>query len=246
VTVPSRVVRLEGCLNFRDVGGHPAADGRRVRRGLVYRSDALHRLTATDVAHLRDELAIATVIDLRSTAELRAEGPGPLAAARIRVHHLPLFDAEVGHAADRPDLHTLGDRYVLLAEFAREPIARVLAALADAPGPAVYHCAAGKDRTGVVTAVLLGLLGVPEEVIVADYVATQEHLGAIVERLLATEGYRVMLAALPPDTLHAEPATMTAFLAAMRARHGSMASYVRGGGLADVAVARLRARLLEP
>ena len=72
----------------------------------------------------------------------------------------------------------------------------------------MYHCAAGKDRTGVVSAVLLGLLGVPDPVIVADYAATKENLDAIVERLMSTEGYYEMLSALPPDTMHAEPETM--------------------------------------
>ena len=103
---------------------------------------------------------------------------------------------------------TLTDRYFLLAEFAKRPIAAVIGTLAATDAPAVYHCAAGKDRTGVVSAILLGLLGVPDEVIVADYAATQENLDAIIERLMSTEGYHDMLSALPPDTLHAEPQTM--------------------------------------
>src|SRR5262249_40502205 len=77
-------------------------------------------------------------------------------------------------------------------------IARVVTLLADAEAPAVFHCAAGKDRTGVVSAIVLGLLGVPDEVIVADYAATRESLDAIVGRLNPLEGYRTMLAALPP------------------------------------------------
>jgi protein-tyrosine phosphatase len=241
---PSRLVALEGCLNFRDLGGYPAAGGRRLRWRLVYRSDGLQRLTAADVARLRGERALDTVIDLRSSAELRAEGRGPLAAEPVRFHHVPLFDGDVGAAAPA-GAHTLADRYVLLAEFAREPIARVIAALADAPGPAVYHCAAGKDRTGVVSAVLLGLLDVPEEIIVADYVATRANLDAIVGRLATAAGYRAVLAALPPDTLHAEPETMVAFLAAMRARHGSLRGYARWAGVPDATVARLAARLVE-
>jgi protein-tyrosine phosphatase len=128
---------------------------------------------------------------------------------------------------------------------ARAAIARVVTVLAGAPGAAVYHCAAGKDRTGVVSAVLLGLLGVPDEVIVQDYVATRERLDAIVERLMATEGYRAMLAALPPDTLHAEPETMAAFLESVRARHGSMEGYARAAGVDQGTLDRLAVRLLE-
>src|SRR5947199_217339 len=120
---------------------------------------------------------------------------------------------------------TLADRYALLADFAKEPIARVVEVVAGATGPVVYHCAAGKDRTGVISAVLLGLLGVPDDVVVADYVATQEHLDAIIERLMSTEGYQRMLAALPPDTLHAEAETMARFLVSIRERYGSMRGY---------------------
>jgi protein-tyrosine phosphatase len=240
-----RRVELEGCLNFRDVGGYPTLDGRRVRWRLVYRSDALHHLTPGDVARMRDELELRTVIDLRSTPELRADGRGLLADAPVQFHHIPLFDGQL----TRPDgwvaIDTLADRYTLLADFARAPIARVIELLADAPGPAVYHCAAGKDRTGVVSAVLLGLLGVPDDVIVADYAATQENLDAIIDRLMATEGYQRMLAALPPDTIEAEAGTMIAFLQGVASRYGSMREYGRAAGVSDATLDRLVSRLLE-
>jgi protein-tyrosine phosphatase len=240
-----RVVSLEGCLNFRDLGGYPTADGRRVRWQRVYRSDALHRLTPADVAWLRDELGVGCVVDLRSTAELRADGRGALASEPIRFHHLPLFDGRAARPEGWAAVATLADRYVLLADFAKAPIARVIGVLAESERPVVYHCAAGKDRTGVVTAVLLGLLGVRDELIVADYVATQENLDAIIDRLLETEGYQTMLAALPPDTMHAEAETMIAFLDGIRARHGSMRGYARAAGVEEETIERLGRRLLE-
>jgi protein-tyrosine phosphatase len=240
-----RVIDLEGCLNFRDLGGYPTDGGGTVRWQQVYRSDALHHLSAADVARVRDELGIGSVIDLRSTAELRSEGRGPLAAEPIGFHHLPLFDGEQSRPESWPALATLADRYFLLAEFAKAPIARLITLLAAADGPAVYHCAAGKDRTGVVSAVLLGLLGVPDQVIVADYAATQENLDAIIERLMAAKGYQTMLAALPPDTLHAEAETMITFLASIRERYGSMRGYARAAGVPDEHVERLAGRLLE-
>jgi protein-tyrosine phosphatase len=239
----NRTIDLAGCLNFRDLGGYPTADGRHVQWRQVFRSDALHHLTRQDVAQLRDGLRISDVIDLRSTAELASEGRGPLAQVAMRFHHHPLYDGDAPKAAPSPDL-TLSDRYVLLAEFAKPPIGRVIAALAATDAPAVYHCAAGKDRTGVVSAILLGLLGVPDEIVVADYAATQENLDAIVERLLSTKGYRDMLSALPPDTMHAEPQTMITFLERMRGRYGSMDEYARAAGVADEAIERLRERLV--
>jgi len=240
-----RVIELDGCLNFRDLGGYPTADGRRLCWRRLYRSDALHLLTPADVARLRDELHVGDVIDLRSGAEVRAEGQGPLAAESIRFHHLPLYDSDHVRRDSVGAFHNLADRYVLLAEFAREVIGRIIRLLAEAPGPVVYHCAAGKDRTGVVSAVILGLLGVRDEVIVADYAATRQNLDAIIDRLMAMEGYRTMLAALPPDTMHAEPATMISLLERVRERYGSMRGYAHAAGVTEETLTRLEARLLE-
>jgi len=238
-----RTIDLAGCLNFRDLGGYPTDDGRTVRWRQVFRSDALHHMTRQDVARLRDEIGLGTVIDLRSSGELSSEGRGPLALEPMGFHHLPLFENESRRSAAPSG--NLGDLYVLMAEFAKEPIGRVIATLAASDAPAVYHCAAGKDRTGVLSAVLLGILGVPNPVIVADYAATRENLDAIVERLMSTHGYQEMLSALPPDTMHAEPETMVGFLDTMRQRYGSMADYARAAGVPDAAIDGLRARLRE-
>jgi protein-tyrosine phosphatase len=239
----NRTIDLTGCLNFRDLGGYPTADGQRVRWRQVFRSDALHHLTPQDVTRLRDELALGEVIDLRSSAELQSEGRGLLAVEVMRFHHCPLFDGDAPKTVPLPEL-TLTDRYFLLAEFAKRPIARVITTLAATDAPAVYHCAAGKDRTGVVSAVLLGVLGVPDEIVVADYAATQDNLDAIIDRLMSTEGYQSMLSALPPDTLHAEPETMLKFIERMRGTYGSMAEYARSAGVPEASLEGLRARLL--
>jgi protein-tyrosine phosphatase len=241
----SRSIALEGCFNFRDLGGYPTADGRTVRWRRLFRSDGLHRLTPADVRHLCDELRICHVIDLRSTSELESDGRGDLEREPVRFHHLPLFDRALRAGADESTARTLADRYFLLAEFACEPIARIVTLLAEADGPAVYHCAAGKDRTGVVSAILLGLLGVRDDVIVADYAASRQNLDAIIARLMASEGYQTMLAALPPDTMHAEPETMIELLEKVRARYGSMADYARAAGVADDTLRYLQDRLLE-
>ena len=240
-----RHVDLEGCHNFRDLGGYPTREGGRVRWRVLFRSDALHHLTPADVARLRGEIGLGHVVDLRSSGEIAIDGSGRLAAEDVRIHHLPLFD---GHGTASSDLGasiTLSDRYFLMTEHAKGPIARVIQTLAEAEAPAVYHCAAGKDRTGVVSAVLLGLLGVADEIIVADYAATKQNLDAIVARLMASEGYQGMLENLPPDTLHAEPETMISLLARVREKYGSMHGYARAIGIPDAAVARLERRLLE-
>ncbi|MFP6623167.1 MAG: tyrosine-protein phosphatase [Myxococcota bacterium] len=245
-----RLIDLEGCLNFRDLGGYPTAGGRRLAWRRIYRSDGLHRLTAADVVRLRDDLALTDLIDLRSTAELSLDGRGPLEDEPMAFHHVPLFDGD-RPSTFSPDLQmrmeemSLADRYFGLVEMAKEPIARVVELIADAKGGAVYHCAAGKDRTGVISAILLSVLGVPEELIVADYALSRQNLDAIIERLNASDGYKDMFEHLPPDTLHAEPETMVSLLAKLEEGYGSAEAFLESAGVGSDVVERLRASVLE-
>lgn len=242
-----RVLALEGCLNFRDLGGYPTADGRRIAWRCLFRSDALHALTPADIGVLMDEpVGLSDVIDLRSTAELESEGRGRLETTPAAFHHAPLFDGAPSEGRSAAAEMSLAQRYFGLLEIAQAPVARIIGVVADAEGAAVYHCAAGKDRTGVVSAVLLGLLGVADELIVADYALTQQNLDAILERLNAMEGYKDMLDALPPDTQHANPETMVELIERVGDRWGGFEGYVREAGVGDEALARLRDRVLEP
>jgi protein tyrosine/serine phosphatase len=245
-----RLIDLEGCLNFRDLGGYPTQDGRRVVWRRIYRSDGLHQLTPSDVTRLRDELRLTDLIDLRSSAELRLDGRGPLEKQAMAFHHLPLFDGDrpSTFSADmqkRMQEMSLADRYFGLAEMAQAAIADVVRAIAEAEGGAVYHCAAGKDRTGVISAILLSTLGVADELIVADYALSQQNLDAIIDRLNASAGYKEMFEHLPPDTLHAEPETMIELLAKLRDRFGSVPGYLEEAGVGADVVERLRANVLE-
>jgi len=241
----NRRIDLDGCFNFRDLGGYPTESGKRIRWRTMFRSDALHHLSAADADRVVDELAIGHIVDLRSTAELEAEGRGVLTRRTPSFHHLPLFDGDTSEGRAQAEEITLADRYFLMAEYARDPIARVIDTLAGSDTPAVYHCAAGKDRTGVISAILLGLLGVSDDLVVMDYAASQDQLDSIIERLMETEGYQEMFEQLPPDTLHAQPETMISLLARVRDQYGDMTGYVRDIGVAEQAIDRLRARLLE-
>jgi protein-tyrosine phosphatase len=238
-----RLVPLEGSVNFRDLGGWRTPDGRRVRAGRVFRSDALHQLSAADVERLRDGLGLRTLIDLRSSHEVTSEGRGPLALPPVRYHHLPFFDGAARDRARRP-AGGLGEIYFLMLRSAREPIVRAVETLAASRGAAVFQCAAGKDRTGVLAAVVLGSLGVLDEDIVEDYACTRRALPRILERLRASEAYQYVFTELPPETLHAEPETMRDLLARVRAEWGTLADYVRWAGAGEGTLAALRARLL--
>ena len=240
-----RRIDLPGCDNFRDLGGYPASGGMRLRWRRLFRSDALHGLTLEGVDRVIDELGVGAIVDLRSTGEIGVDGRGPLRDRSPIYHHMPLFDGPlaVGPAAPKP--LTLADRYFLLVEHAKAPIARVVTALAECSTPAVYHCTAGKDRTGLISAIVLGLLGVPDEIIVADYAATQENLDAIIDRLTQSAGYRDAIDHLPADTLHAKPETMFSLLDRLRDRYGSFRGYAADIGLSDAVIGRLEGGLLE-
>ena len=245
-----REIDLEGCLNFRDLGGYPTREGRKRAWRRVYRSDGLHHLTAGDVARLRDELRVSDLIDLRSSAELQLDGRGPLEREPMAFHHLPLFDGErpstFGPEEQRRiDAMKLSDRYWGLAEMAKQAIAGVVRVIAESEGGAVYHCAAGKDRTGVISAIVLSAVGVADELIVADYALSQQNLDAIIERLNASAGYKEMFEALPPDTLHAEPETMAELLARFDTGYGGVAGYLESAGVGGDVIERLRANVLE-
>jgi protein tyrosine/serine phosphatase len=241
-----RRVPVEGCLNFRDLGGYPTESGGTLRWRMLFRADGLHALTRRGVATVRDEIALGDIIDLRSSAELALDGRGPLEREAIRFHHLPLFDGARAQTGGAPPSFgaTLADLYFGMIDYARGPIAKVVTVLARTSDPAVFHCAAGKDRTGVISALLLSLLGVRDDVIVADYAATREALDQIVERLMASEGYQGMFDELPPDTLHADPETMEGFLARVRSELGGMTEYARAIGVGADDVERLRARMV--
>jgi protein-tyrosine phosphatase len=235
-------VRLEGCFNFRDLGGYATRDGRHVRWRRLYRSDALHHLSDADLRHVRDELGVRTIVDLRSSAERSGEPTSPLAAPPVQVHHVPLFDRE--RSGSTPSL-PLADIYLMLLRFAREPIANAVRVLASSNEPALFHCAAGKDRTGIVAAVLLGALGVRDEDIVEDYAATKQGLVGIVERLRGSDSYQYVFTELPPDTLHAEPETMARVLKEAGEEYGSMRRYLMQAGLGDAELRRLEESLLD-
>jgi protein tyrosine/serine phosphatase len=237
------VLELEGTDNARDLGGLPLAGGGRTRPGQLLRTELPHALTAGDLEVLRGSLGLRTVVDLRTRAEVRAQ-PGEWVGHGIAWIHCP-FDLG-GHdliprtSADYASIY-LGylDRPAPVALAARtliDPTAR----------PALFHCAAGKDRTGVLGALLLDALGVPREAIGADYEQTAVGVAAVIEKLRRLEPYDRYLAGLDPS--HYEPAasSIVTFLAGVDARFGGSERWLRErAGVERGALERFRADLRE-
>jgi protein-tyrosine phosphatase len=247
IAQPDRKLILAGCVNFRDLGGYPAAGGRTIRWRQLFRADGLTRLDEDDCAQLA-ELGLATVIDLRTEGELETRGRFPEVSFEVEYHHLPLTDVlpptEDLSRYDEPAFVT--SRYQQLFSEGSRSLARAVDVL-GAPGalPAVFHCSAGKDRTGILAALILGFLGVPRDVIVEDYALSAEAMIALLERL--KQEYAESVAEVEryaPAVISVSPQTMAAFLDSLEADHGSFDDLARSLGVTD-AVAQLRATLLE-
>jgi protein-tyrosine phosphatase len=247
VSQPSRHVEFEACFNFRDLGGYQTVDGRVVRWGQVYRSDMFHRMTEADRLRLT-EVGLRTVIDLRSSEELARFGR--FGHHEVSFHHYPLFEEHTTSlppvpGLDDPEPDDPAEAYLVIAEEGAGSVADALRVLAEGSHPAVFHCAAGKDRTGMVAALLLDALGVPEDVIVADYQLTELALARQLAWLDRHEPDTAAEIALRPLWLLASPAhVMRAFLDGLRRRHGSPGGYLRDAGLGEDTIAELRGRLL--
>jgi protein-tyrosine phosphatase len=246
-----RRVALDGPANFRDLGGYRAGS-RRLRRGRVFRSDSLSRMSAADVAHVVDELGVATVVDLRAGHEVETYGHGLLESAGVAVHHVPITDEtrpeRIERPADAPDPSTLtlDQIYVLMLDRYAGRFAGVLRVLADETRhPIVFHCAAGKDRTGLVAALLLSLLGVDDETIAADYALTSEHIDELLERHRSQAEASGTAVEVSDAFLAAEVQVMRNLLAELHARYGTAEAYLVSNGLEPDAIATLRAALLE-
>ena len=240
-------VELEGCFNFRDLGSYHTASGQQMRSGLVYRSDGLQHLSAGDLEKLRSELGLRVVIDLRSPLEVEEIGCGEI-AHQADIVSVPLFNqtrADADRQSDFPVPENMGELYFLMLQVAGPPIAEVIRLLATAESPAVFHCAAGKDRTGVISAVLLTLLGVPRETIVADYAFSRQNIDRINERLDSSDTYKNLMHTMPDDAYDADPAAMESFLNRVDDAHGGVEAWAESVGIDRSIRSRLEEKLLE-
>jgi protein-tyrosine phosphatase len=227
--------------------GHPLpgpVSGRqppRLRWRRLFRSDALNDLSAADVALLTGDLRVTTVVDLRTGYERERDARRPLEQAGVEIIHAPLITERNIAAVEQPGL-TLAERYVWMLELAGDPLVQAITAVARAPGAVIVHCAAGKDRTGLVIASILGALGVADEDIIADYALTTDNLEGIQRRLLErTESYETV----PGAVLAAPAAAMRAVLTGLRDEYGSVSGFLHRAGAGPPVLEQLAAALVQ-
>jgi protein-tyrosine phosphatase len=242
LTPPSRLVPHPLVFNLRDVGGYVGHDGRTVRWRRLLRSDSLHRLSLAEPEFAA--LGVRTVIDLRRGHEVATFGRVPQFDGLV-YHHIAPEHAEWDAVPLLPEddsARWLADRYLDLARDGIEGLARVMKVIADADAaPVVVHCAAGKDRTGVVCALTLSVLGVSDEDIAEDYALSTAASARFTAWLKeANPNARD----LPQQMLSSPAGAMLLFLADLRTEHGSIEGYLTGAGVRPADLTALREHLL--
>lgn len=248
-----RHIPFEACFNFRDLGGYRTQDGRSVRWRRLFRSADFIWSTEADVARARNELGLVTVIDLRGPLSIDRLGVGPMTEPPMRYHNVPVIQLDAQGSAERrrqTDGMSVGELYIwdLNQERYGKGIADIVRLLAGPDSlPAVFHCYAGKDRTGVLAAVILGLLGVSQEDIVQDYVLTNNYeddrltrQGADPKAVRFIEEFGGGAA----DRSVVHPESMQQLLAWIREQCGSMRGYVEAQGVKPSVLNRLEDVLL--
>jgi hypothetical protein len=236
-----------------------AVNARVVVPGVLLRADNLQSLSARDVRALVEEHGVEVVLDLRTDVEVELEGPGPLTAdRRVRIEHRSLYPDSGGNTdlevdavkpwarlddGDLPDETPIVRAYVSYLSRRPDSIVGAVRTIARTGGVVLVHCAAGKDRTGVVVALALDAAGVDREAIVADYLASRERIDAIMARLVSSSTYRAELEGRDPQKHAPVPGTMERLLELVDERFGGSAAWLSAHGLQQPDLDRLRSRL---
>ena len=243
-----RTLYWDGCFNIRDLGGLPTEDGGTTRHGAVVRADSIRRLSDAGWEALFD-YGVCRIVDLRFQSELAADPPRELPVEVVHIsvlpdedsQHWPEIDAISDDAPD--DASGTRDVYLEFLERFRPRFVQAVEAVAAAPeGTVLIHCLGGKDRTGLVAALLLRLANVPIPEIAADYAVSAGRLTAWSEAWIAEatsdeeRRRRVRISATPAEA-------MVAVLEELERRHGSARCYLEAGGMAEPAAERIRSRL---
>ena len=239
-----RRIVLEGAVNFRDQGGYPTENGRFVKWRRLFRSDSLHDLTESDVQTITGTLGLTTIVDLRSINSVLEDGRGLLALSGIAYHNYPFLERRgiepPTSGSDPGERLTAIYQWILLN--AGTLMAQAFNALAqDVNQPALFHCNAGKDRTGVLGATLLSVLGVSREDVVADFLMTNEVIDGILARIKKMPGFQDSTR----DGIIAPQSAIEKFLDVMQREFGGPESYLLRHGVQQETINVFKESMLE-
>jgi len=244
---PGTPLQLDGMFNLRDLGGYETRDGGRTRPGRIFRADSLAHLTDADLAQLAD-LGLRIVCDLRTDAEI-ADYPDRLPADARHEHNPMQMNVNVMADYRRPGFDWSGFElehlFIHMLDQSGQTFRCVFAHLAEADAyPYLFHCAAGKDRTGVTAALLLRVAGVPDETIVEDFALSDAHIEPKLPRFRERMQKRGYYSAGAEKMFRAPAPAMRATLAYLDQRYGSTAAYLNGIGVTDAEIAAFTAHFV--
>ncbi len=244
----ARHLDLEGSFNARDLGGYPTRDGRVTEHGAFIRTGNLDKLAPAATQQLTD-YGVKTVIDLRDEAEAMAYPDAFARSTTVRYLNLPMFGDTLSRDAqwrlETDEFATMHQLYSHYLERCQPQIKTIMAAMADNAPATVFHCYAGKDRTGVIAGLLLNLAGVPDEVIAEDYAHTTPRIRNLVEdwRADAIANQRELWKFERDSSSQAD--TMVNLLRYLTAHYGDASQYLLHVGLVQAQVDTLRSRLIR-
>jgi protein-tyrosine phosphatase len=238
-----RVLKLEGAYNVRDLGGYQTADGRITQWGRVFRADGLHKLSEQDQQVLVS-LGIRTVVDLRHTNEIQKMKNVFADSAYMAYHNISLINPAT---TIKPSIQSLGDMYVNILDECQPLIRRVFELLLTdhEKDAALFHCTAGKDRTGIISALLLDLVGVPYEVIMDDYAMTAYCIAPLMDELRDNSRQDLVPVEALEKFLGCDRENMLMMLAHLKEAYGGGERYLLAIGLSEPILATLKRKLLE-
>ena len=239
----SRWLPVQGCVNFRDLGGYNNCEGQTVRWRRLFRSDALQDLTRDDASFAVGELGVGLVVDLRNSDEAERDGRGLLPELGAEYRRFPLLEERGFPPFTGGDVvERLSSTYQWLLHNSGPRVANAVNAIGGTGGsPVVFHCSAGKDRTGLLAALILEVLGVGAETIKADYLLTNQVVEGILRRIQAMQPH----ASPTVDSLRAQPVAFQGFQDTLHREYGGAEAYLRTHGVSGETLQSLRATLLD-
>ena len=244
-----RHIPFEEISNFRDLGGYRTQGGHTIAWRNLFRSGSFQHMTRDDLTRLREEIGVTSVIDLRSTGEVEKQGIGLLMEAGIEYYSLPFITSSGERRLKDPfsRFSNIGEFYLYLVsqvDIGRR-VVDALEVIAEPKNyPLVFYCAMGKDRTGILAAILLSLLGVSNEDIIEDYVLSGPHVEKPDSRMDNDPRMSEFVRNLPGYFFEAVPESMALFLSTLQQEHGSIKGYVTAQGASASLYDRLHRALL--
>jgi protein-tyrosine phosphatase len=238
----NRPIRLDSAYNTRELGGYRTADGRFTRKGVYLRGDSTHSLTPGDLDRLI-KAGVALVIDMRSPDEVSTHPSKFNSVGSVRYENIAMFDGLTTFFNTGRLPGSMAELYCWLLDNCKEQYRRIFRLFLNSGGASLFHCTAGKDRTGVVAMLLLQLAGVPEDMIVKDYSASEHYLSAILgkqKRILEKSGLEV-----PDYVLGSKPEEMQATLSYLKEKYQNANNYLLECGISQEEINGLIAGFVE-